>query len=210
MNYVTARLFLAILLCPVAGQAWAEASLATITNQTFNSQEVRLAGTNYLQCSFTNCVIIIDGTSFGIGQCDFVNCKWDLSLNLKITNSSSVDFRRLSQLLDAIRSGPVRQPAVPQLFSKTRSIVVAVLPNQNGNFSFEVQRKFHDQGSEAAWKSVFVGVLSQFPSDPGFLAYSDTGLSPSTYYDYRVRRIDGDGHVSVWSETGSITTLPGP
>lgn len=40
-------------------------------------------------------------------------------------------------------------------------------------------------------------------------AYSDTGLSPSTLYSYKVRAFDGCGNIGAFSSPQSATTLSG-
>jgi len=45
---------------------------------------------------------------------------------------------------------------------------------------------------------------------PTTTTYSDTGLTASTSYSYRVRATDAAGNLSTFSNTGSATTTTGP
>lgn len=103
--------------------------------------------------------------------------------------------------------GPITRPTVPTNLSGNATSESEVnlswnsSTDDNGVGSYRIYRA---QGASAA-NATYVGTSSQTASDPQ--TFSDTGLSPSTQYTYKVTAVNNFGYESDGGATLTLTTL---
>lgn len=117
--------------------------------------------------------------------------------------ASAVDSVSVDQLVIRVDNTPVTPPADPSLLGANavahNQVDLTWTDNANDETGYEVQRAAGGSGSYGTIATLGAGASS----------YSDTGVSPLTTYDYRVRAIKGAAQ-SGFSNVASATTLDQP